>query len=142
MINIALYNFSDSEKRLFDELAIQALILFGSQAQGLANEKSDFDIGVILGDKKLLYNEEARRVIYNFIYDILADHIKELKNIDIVFLDMAPEELKSHVLKYGKVLYESKPGIFADFKAEIIQQYADFAPLREIFHKGILSQIR
>lgn len=142
MENTVLFNFTENETSRLKKFTIHALVLFGSQAQGLADKRSDFDIGVILGDQKSLYDTDQRKKIYDFLYDVLSDKIKELKNIDIVFLDTAPEELKSHVLKYGKVIFEFRPGVFADFKAKIMEEYADFTPLRQIFQKGIFSQIR
>ena len=133
--------FSKKEKEFLKRLGIEALVLFGSQAQGKAGLLSDFDIGVLLKDRAILYVSEKRRRIYDALYEVLEKQIKRLVNIDIVFLGDAPYELRAHVMKHGKVVFETKPGVFADFKALVMEQYSDFAPLREIFQKGVLSQI-
>lgn len=133
--------FTQEETAQFGKRSVSALILFGSQAQDLAGVGSDFDIGVIVRDKKILTDQTKRDEIYNILYDILSTHIKQLVNVDIVFLETAPAELQAHVMKYGQVLFENRPGIFADFRAKVMEQYADFAPLRAIFHSGIFSQI-
>ena len=141
MSKVAFFDFSDSEIKNFKKLSIKALVLFGSQAQGLASQSSDFDIGVIVGDGKVLYRENQRKEIYDFLYDIFSGKINQLSNIDIVFLETAPAELRAHVMKYGKLIFKDSSNIFADFKAQVMEQNADFAPLQYIFHSGILTQI-
>lgn len=137
-----IFSFSEDETAEFKRRSIAALVLFGSQAQDMAGPASDFDIGVIVSDRKVLLDELARKTIYDYLYDLLAPKIKKLVNIDIVFLETSPAELRAHVMKYGQPLYESRPGVFADFRAKTIEQYADFAPLRAIFEGGVLSRIR
>jgi len=134
--------FNSKERELLERLDINALILFGSQAQRMAGPLSDFDIGALIKDKAALYFPEKRKQIYDTLYEILEKRIKRLVNIDIVFLEAAPYELRAHVMKHGKAVFEARPGAFADFKAAVMEQYADFAPLREIFHRGVLSQIK
>ena len=136
-----IFSLSKSEKEDLKAYSISALILFGSQAQDLAGSKSDFDIGVISSDQKMLYDDNKRKNTYDFLYNLFSDKINRLVDIDIVFLETAPAELQSHVIKYGKIIFESSPGIFDNFKARIMEQYADFAPLRNIFHLGIFSRI-
>lgn len=134
-------SFSSREKELLQQLSVGAVMLFGSRAQGLEYSLSDFDFGVIVSDSSILYSPEKRKKIYDALYDILSSKIKQLATIDIVFLEDAPFELRAHVMKYGKVLFEARQGIFADFKADVMERYADFAPLKKIFHTGVLSQI-
>lgn len=135
--------FTDSEKELFKRLSVDALILFGSRARDYAgNARSDFDIGIIVSDKAILYDYRRRSEIYMNVYDVVSSHINQIVNIDIVFLEDAPGELQSHVLKYGQPIYESSKNIFADFKERIFGLYADFAPLREIFQEGVLARIK
>ena len=142
MSKIALFNFSNIEIAGFKKLSIGAVVLFGSQAQGLAGSKSDFDIGIILNDKKFLYDEQKRKKIYDFLYDLFSEKISRLTDIDLVFLETAPAELQAHVMKYGRVIFENSPNVFADYRAKVMEQCADFAPLRRIFHYGVMSKIR
>lgn len=142
MNKIATFNFSDSEIQDIKKRSIGALVLFGSQAQGLANQASDFDIGVIINDKKALYDNTKRKEIYDFLYELFSNKINKITDIDIVFLGVAPEELRFHVMKYGKIIFEFPFGVFADFKASTMEQYADFAPFRHVFQQGIFSRIQ
>ncbi len=124
--------FTDSEKKLFKDLGIRALILFGSQAQETANSASDFDIGVL---------GRSEKSVYDALYDLLAKKINRLVNIDIVFLDTAPMELQSHLAKNGKVLYQKTPQVFANYREQVMREYADFEPLRKIFQQATLARI-
>lgn len=135
------FKFSDDEKQAFQDLGVSAVVLFGSRAMGTEKEKSDYDVGVLLCDEKLLYSAEKRKEIYSALYDILSSKIALLVNIDIVFLEQAPGELRAHVMKHGKAVFEADHRMFADFRERIMTESADFAPLREIFHQGILSRI-
>jgi predicted nucleotidyltransferase len=124
--------FTKDEEVLLKSLGVRALILFGSRAQELARDDSDFDFAVIGPSTKAVYNQ---------LYDLLSAKINKLVNIDIVFLDNSPMELNMHVVKYGKLLFEDSPGVFADFKQNTMLIYADFAPYRREFQQATLNRI-
>lgn len=125
------FNFSSEEKSFLSQAGVEALVLFGSQAQGIARANSDYDVAVLGG----------RSELYDVLYDLLSKKINQLINIDIVFLSRAPLELKSHVSTYGRVLYERSPNEFADFRQRVMIESSDFAPLQEIFSGATLSRI-
>ncbi|TSC67358.1 MAG: DNA polymerase beta domain-containing protein [Parcubacteria group bacterium Gr01-1014_73] len=129
----------DDEKKLRD-LPVSALVLFGSRVQGLARENSDYDIGVLVSNRAALEDEKKRKNLYNSLYDILSANIAKLTNIDIVFLEKTPAELKAHVIKNGQLIY-GDPLAFATFKEREMIAYADFASLREIFQKATLARM-
>lgn len=133
--------FSPNEKARLQRLPVAALILFGSHAQEIADSKSDYDIGVLVSNHQVLKNRTARRNLYDALYDILSAHINALTNIDIVFLEETPAELKAHAAKYGKSVYAADETAFACFKEREMLAYADFAPLRKIFQDAILARI-
>lgn len=122
----------DQEKINLEEMGIEALVLFGSQAQGLANEASDYDLFVI-GNKSI--------EIYDYIYDLVSQKINKLVDIDIVFNEDATMELKNHVITYGRVLYQKSESIFPNFKQQVMINYQDFAPYRHMFQKATLARI-
>lgn len=130
------FTFSDREQQTLKDLGISAAVLFGSRACGTAREGSDYDIGVLLSG-----SIQKKAEMYDALYDILSSKIQSLVNIDIVFLENAPGELRAHVMKYGKPIFQASPNVFADFRERVMSEYADFAPLREIFHQGILARI-
>lgn len=132
--------FSEEEQKTLRRLGVEAVILFGSHAQGIEGPLSDVDVGLLVA-LDVQHVPARRRVLYDTIYDLLSAKIQKLVDIDIVFLCEAPMELQSHVARYGVVLYEAAPHIFSRFRERVMERYADFAPLREIFHKAILARI-
>lgn len=138
MTSITLNN---QEKIALEKIGVDALILFGSQAQNLAGPMSDFDFGALLHNNKDYFLPDSKKLIYDVIYDMLSQKINKLVNIDIVFLEQAPMELQNHVANCGVVLYQTNPFMFAQFREKVINQYTDFEPLRNIFHKAILARI-
>lgn len=136
------FQFNPEEKSYFQSAGVTAIILFGSRATGKARENSDFDIGILTDEKSSMPGGSKHTDTYERLYEIFSGHIRQLVNIDIVFLQGAPGELKAHAVKQGVLLYEATPGVFSVFKEREMQRYADFAPLRAIFHQGILSRIK
>lgn len=129
--------FSPSEIDALQRLGVTGVVMFGSQARGIAGEASDYDIGVL----RVGYDAIREKDLYDGLYDMLSRKIGKLVNIDIVFLDAAPLELAHHAAKYGSALYEGTPGTFARFKEMVMDCYADFAPYRRMFQEQILKRI-
>lgn len=137
-----VFSFSEKEKLGMQKLGIAALVLFGSRARGLEKKNSDYDIGVLTDGKMGIFQYDRKAELYNILYDTFSSHINKLVNIDIVFLEDASVELQAHVTKYGKVIFEADKSAFSNFKERAMIKCADFAPLKTIFHTGILSQIK
>src|SRR3989344_1290263 len=130
--------FNTDEKSSLKALPVAALLLFGSHAQNVASEWSDYDIAVLV---KSNLSKQQRKQIYDKVYDLVSKKINRLVDIDIVFLPEAPMELQNHVAKYGKVLYEQNAQVFPRFRESVMRNYADFAPLRQIFQNATLARI-
>lgn len=124
--------FTTEEQRQLHQLGVKAAILFGSRVQGIARKTSDYDVFVIGR-----HSSQA----YDTLYNLLSEKINQLVNIDLVFQSAAPMELQNHVAMYGIVLFQEHPSVFLDFKAHVMETYADFAPLRHLFQQATLERI-
>ena len=133
-----LLTLTPQEQMHLKKLGVTLLVLFGSRAQNSTHAKSDYDFGVLCEHSSQPFSEKN---IYDELYDLLSAKINQLVDIDIVFLRDAPMELQYHVSKYGVVLFEKSPQVFADFREQVMNKYADFAPLRSIFQNATLSRI-
>jgi len=69
-------NLNEKDFEKLNKLGIECLILCGSQAQKVVNNKSDYDF-LVLGPK----NQKT----YDILYDMLSEKINKLTDIDIVF---------------------------------------------------------
>src|SRR3989338_10561043 len=72
-------------KKELQRLGVKALILFGSQAQGIARAGSDYDFGVLIHDNRILQLPTERKHLYSALYDILSEYIQQLVKINNVF---------------------------------------------------------
>lgn len=125
--------------RKLEELGIATLYLFGSRAQGLSSERSDYDFGVLLQDPSVL--RDGSQEMYQRIYDLLQDLVPRKVDMDIVFLDRAPLQLKYHVIRHGKVLLDNHPTRRGRFEETTLEEHADFEPYRQMFEQATLARI-
>jgi predicted nucleotidyltransferase len=134
-------------KQTINELkraGVSTLYFFGSRAQNVQHEHSDFDFGILLADP----SEAARTPtkLYDRIYPILASITKpktlEADVIDIVFLDspLVTLEMKTHIVQHGKILFDKNPQHRMDVEADILLKTADFAPLRKLMSQALLER--
>ncbi len=115
------------DRRLKDELApvfnrseICLAVLFGSAATKRRHRGSDLDIA-LMGDQPLdlltLTNEVIRLTHRN--------------DVDVVDLRQASPLLAMEVVRHGRLLYERRPGLYAEFCSLAHRRYIDAAKLRE-----------
>lgn len=128
-------------KQELQRLGVDVVYLFGSQAEGVAGEASDIDVGILL--KTLILQSESITPVYNALFTILSDSfdMSNFRTIDIVFLERAPLELCFDVIQHGVVLYESSPTIRMDFEERVAALYRDFQPLLRQFNEAVLEKI-
>ncbi|MBI3442247.1 MAG: nucleotidyltransferase domain-containing protein [Candidatus Sungbacteria bacterium] len=124
------------------QLGVAVLYLFGSHAEGLATSASDIDVGVLFS-RNALPLPENKTELYNALYDVFTDvfDMSGFRDIDIVFLDRVPLELRFDVITHGQVLFETDPDIRLDFEERVAALYRDFMPLLNEFNRGVLQRI-
>lgn len=93
------------KKRLTSKFDLEKIILFGSQARGTANIKSDIDlllIGKISYDRYRMMTDALRSLgKMKYAFDVIfltADEYEEDKNI--------PGTIARYAYKDGKIIYE------------------------------------
>ena len=120
-------------------LGVTALYLFGSRAQNRELPLSDYDYAVLMDGNHLKGDD-----VYFKLYDLLSEispRTKENDVIDIVFLRNAPLELRFHVVRYGKVLFETNQNKRLDFESQTVLLYCDYRPLLDHFDRQILNSL-
>ena len=121
------------------KLGVSSLYLFGSRAQGVERRDSDYDFGILMKEPRVL--RAGTQDLYQKIYDLLQDAVGVKANLDIVFLDRAPLQLRYHVIRSGKVLFDSNPQRRGRFIERTMIEHADFEPHRKRFEEAILARI-
>ena len=135
---------SSKIKKQLKDAGVQALYLFGSRAQGLNTERSDYDFAIFLNDPIILKNSEG--TLYDKLYVLLGSITKpetlEADVIDIVYLDSSHVslELKSFIIRTGKLLLDGNPHARASKESDIMLKTADFAPLRKLMSNALMER--
>lgn len=132
--------FSEKNKKQLRSLGVIAVYLFGSRAVGAEGPLSDYDLGFLM--EKTGYRRGDKT--YNKIYDLLSPLCPRTMDndvIDIIFLNDAPLELRSHVIRYGKVLFDEQPLQRGRFEEKTIKEYCDFRPLLNQIDQAILAAL-
>jgi predicted nucleotidyltransferase len=112
-----------------------AVYLFGSRARGRAKETSDVDLAILVDPDVKVDEPELNR-------DLIVGLSRALrKDIHLVILNRAGELLSAQVFKYGKCLYNSKPGILSGFRTVQFSKIVDFAYLRNMMEKGFTRKV-
>jgi len=121
-------------KKLAQKYQLELLLLFGSRVSKKNLKGSDFDIAY-LAKKDLNLNEEAKLIIE-------LSPIFKSENIDLVNLKKAPPLLFYAITKECKVLFESKPLIFASLRAYAFKKYIETKSLYEEKFRRLKEKIR
>lgn len=113
---------------------IQAVYLFGSQAEGSMREESDLDLAILPKSSKI----HKRKL------DILTDLAKHgFCRVDLVFLDTDDIVLKYEAIRRNKLIYQKDEYNKGIYHSLILRQYFDFYPYlkvqREALKRRILS---
>jgi len=137
---MAIPHIEDHHAKILSDLGVQSVYVFGSRAQGLEGPLSDYDYAVLLKEKGHSRGDDLYLKLYNFFADISP---RTLQNdvIDIVYLRDAGLELKFHVVRYGKVIFDSDLLARVNFESMTTLLYCDYRPILDEFDKTILKSL-
>lgn len=106
-------------KKVAARFDLDLIVLFGSQATGLARAESDVDIAV-----RTRTPREARTVEWEWALITALDEAIE-GDLDFVLLNDAPPLLMFEIATEGKPLYETQPDAFLEFQLYAAQRHYD-----------------
>lgn len=105
---------------------VEMVILFGSQAKGLARSDSDIDLGILLAKHPIPVEEELQLCL-----DLVG--AVQTSKVDMVLLNHADPLLCYEAVCHGIVIYEGKPSIFDQFKVMAFKRFSDTEWLRQLY---------
>jgi predicted nucleotidyltransferase len=114
---------------------VVAVYLFGSAAEGKARPTSDIDIGVLF--------DRANADIQDRLLEKYLTELPQLlrKDVHLVVLNRAGEELMRQVYAKGKLLVVNKPKKLAEFNMIMVARIVDFSYYRELIQKGFAKRV-
>ena len=117
---------SDIQKALKNEPRILAFYIFGSYAKGTVNKESDFDIAIVVENKKLI----TEKLVYGLVKNIAFP-----KDPDISIVDKAsPPIFLFQIIKSGTRIYTRDQNKADAFEAYVLRYYYDTQHLRNIYN--------
>lgn len=125
---------------LFKKYGIEAVYLFGSRAQGLDHPLADYDYAVLTKKRGHMKGDRLYAILYD-IFSAVSPRTLENDVLDIVYLRSAGLELKFHVIRYGKIIYDGKPRARLKFEEQTTLLYCDYRPLLDQFDRTILQSL-
>ena len=99
---------------------LDLLLLFGSVASGKMRKESDVDLAFLF-DRPVDILALTNRII----------KLLHINNVDVVDLKHATPVLKYAAARNGRLLYESRGGLFNDFYSLAFSMYIDSKKLRD-----------
>jgi predicted nucleotidyltransferase len=137
MVKSAKRNFQKIEldKKRLRQCGVGALIVFGSQVEGVAHIQSDIDVGVVFENLEPLKADPVE--VYGLLYEELT--CKMGRKVDIVYLHEAPLSLQFNAVTEGVPIFYTSKEFFYDYKERVILLYLDFRYFENIFDEALLE---
>ncbi|MBI4042789.1 MAG: nucleotidyltransferase domain-containing protein [Deltaproteobacteria bacterium] len=128
-------------KQRLDHLTdVMAVYLFGSRATGREHPLADYDYGILTCSTGHRKGDE----FYFELYDLLSDiSPRSFQNdvIDIAFVRDVGLELRAHIVRYGKLLYDRNPEARLEFESQTTLLYCDYRPILLEMDQAILEAL-
>ncbi len=123
--------------QLLGKYQVIAAYLFGSRADGTANEDSDYDFAILTDTS---YSQDDG---INLIMG-LKEEMQALleKEVDLVLLNKASIEFRFLVIKYGQLIFSANEDKRTDFEDIVIRDYLDFKPFLDLYRKEVREAIK
>lgn len=128
-------------KQRLDRLTdVMAVYLFGSRAMGREHPLADYDYGILTYSK----GHQKGGEFYFELYDLLSEiSPRSFQNdvIDIVFVRDVGLELRAHIVRYGKLLYDRNRDARFEFESQTTLLYCDYRPILLEMDQAILEAL-
>lgn len=134
---------SENTKTKLKELGVGIIYLFGSRAVGIALDKSDYDLGVVFINPKVLSNSPSKNHLT--LYDVLSSDFPDMlegPHLDISFLQDSNPALEMAAVRYGRVLFQASPSFRADYEEGVIRRSDDYLSLKKEYEQATFSAFK
>lgn len=130
----------ENTKIKLKESGVGIVYLFGSRAVGVALNKSDYDIGVVFINPKIVFSNPDKT--HSVLYDVLSNEFPDTfkgPRLDISFLQESNPALEIAAVNYGKVLFENNPTFRVNYEEGVIRRYDDYLTLKKEYEQATFS---
>lgn len=121
---------------LLADYPVDIAYLFGSQATGHANEKSDVDIAVLLSSG---LSKEERFDVRIRLIGLFSKAFH--KDADVVVLnDVSSLFFQYIILREGRLIYAKSESTRLDFSIKTLGRYFDFQPFLNLYNRHYVQR--
>lgn len=116
--------------------AVRLAVLFGSVAAERPRAGSDVDVAVLLEDDDAATRRRAEVVLGRAVSRAAG------RDLDLVFLDDAPPQLRFQVARHGVPVYTRDDRAWSRFKARAMLDWWDWKPYARRIHAAAVDRVR
>lgn len=125
--------YTQIKKVLAKEPKILAAYIIGSTVSGKTSSKSDFDLAVIVQNKKITSEDK--------VYELVRD-IRFPRDLDMSVIDKSSSPIFLYeIVAKGKRIYQKSKVQINNFEAFVLHNYYDTAHMRSIFENQLKQKI-
>jgi len=122
-------------RALREEASVALAYLFGSHAQGRADDRSDVDVAV-------LSQSDANELRYIVdLTETLEAAIDEPVDVTLVSVRGTDPRLLNQVLQHGELLYTKDETTRIDFETSARSKYLDMKPHIDEYHRRVKERL-
>lgn len=142
--------FTEEQQGILRSFGVDVVYLFGSQADGTADELSDADFGIVFSDPTILDGRlfHVNGELYGILRDAVPTTYLEQRaklgahTFDIVFLQRVNPRMRFTAATTGVVLYRSSAKAEVDFREQASLEYFDYQHFERIANQAFLAPAR
>ena len=108
---------------------IHLVYLFGSQATGTADERSDVDLAI------LCERENDQEIRARFQHAVCL--ALRTDRVDVVLLNRAPIELAYNVIAARCLVFSTSRALQIEYESDVLSRYGDYLPVLRMFREQI-----
>ena len=121
-------------EKIAQKYHLDLVVLFGSQATGQVNKMSDIDVAVMGKDV----------IDFSCLITITMDFysVFQREDVDVVDMRKASPIFRYEIAQEGKVLYETDPLLFLEYKLYAFKRFVETKHLRNMRSEYINKRIQ
>lgn len=112
------------------------VVLFGSRATGKARSNSDLDLAVIVRPD----DPRTKRELLSKLAAAVA-HLAPEGRVDVVFIDEAPELLRHHIMRDGRLIVCHDDELWRSWRVRTMREHGDRERYRRILREGLKKRL-
>lgn len=134
-----MISFSKEHQDALRALGVEVVYLFGSRALGVAQDTSDYDVGVVFRDPEAIADHQLET--YQKLYAIVSEYLPDRlggTHPDLSLLQFANAALEMSAID-GVVLFETDSKFRLAYEEDVIKRYDDYRYLRNMYEEATFA---